>query len=737
MFINDSGSLKRLHEGNVTRIREYYLMGALSVIFIIIINFFIAYHLTTEQDNMAHIINMSGRQRMLSQSIALNSHLAIDYLRKNNKSNLDISTTSLTTFIKEMESNNKSLVTGKINNLQFAVSDKVYQMYYSQPFDIDFKLNEYLEAAKFIASLSINASNKERVEASDKSDLIIRSSSELLSSLDAVVTQYAFEYSELHTIYKVIQIGLSTSLIVAIILEIIIIFLPLEKRIRNRESLLIKEINERNLAEDKLKRTEYIYKLLESNIPNMAFLLFDTDYRYILAGGPFLATSGYKKSDVEGKCLDEVIKDKGRVKELKELYALALSGKTSYLKGVSSSGAYYETTIVPMRDTLGNINGGMAVTEDVSLQTNSRKEHLEIENRFRQLVDNIESAFWLASSDGSETIYLSPKFEKIFGRSIKSLYNKPKSFIDSIHPDDLDIVQKNRIQRIHDNNYDVEYRVVDDQKNIRWLWSRAFAVKDQTGTVVRTAGIIEDISKRKELEGKAFQLEIERQTVKILSDFIRDTAHDLRTPLTIIGTSAYLIKKLAQNDEQSHYIDTINKQVGKLTELIGQLHSMSQIEMMSSIYNKEIDVNYMIKSILANTRYKAMAKNIEVLCDLSEENIVIIGDENYLYKAISNMCDNAVLYTSVGQVEIKTTVIEKECTITISDTGIGIDEKEIDKIFDRFYKINKARPLNESGSGLGLSMSKLIIEKHGGKVTVNSTIGVGSTFTICLPLSKT
>ena len=530
-----------------------------------------------------------------------------------------------------------------------------------------------------------------------------------------------------------LQTILLVSLIILVILEILVIFIPLEKKIKQREASLIKQIEDRRLAEAKLRKTEYTYKLLATNLPNLSFLLFDKDMRFILADGPFLERSGFNKEKVEGKLLSEVIVG-DKYPEFYQYYKSALEGNSSFFEGYSDVGYYYHTHIVPTYDRQGEITGGMAVTEDISDSHKINIKLKEAQNRFNELAENLQSGFWLSSPDGNEIFYMNKSVAKIYGGSLNDLYKNPQSFKDNIHPDDIELTQKNRLDRISNNEYNIEFRL-QINNSIKWVWSRAFPVKNDKGETIRVAGIIEDITERKLLEQKAIQFEIDQKTIKLLSGFIRDTAHDLRTPLTIINTSSYLISKINSREDQLKHIDIINRQVARLTIIIDQLHSMSNIDAMNYLYTKPIKINHIIKNIKNNLTYKAKQKNISVNYSSLEGNYIINGDEDYLFKAINSICDNAIIYTEEnGEVNISTYKNENNLIIEIQDNGIGISESDLDKIFERFYKVNKARTSNTSSTGLGLTMAKLIIEKHKGKITVNSKLGEGSTFKISLPI---
>ena len=526
----------------------------------------------------------------------------------------------------------------------------------------------------------------------------------------------------------------------------------MEARIVEREDDLINQINIRHKIANDLHQTQYIYQLMIANLPNMSFLLFDRNLKYILAGGQFLEKTGYKKEEVEGKYLDDVIKIPEIRDRFKKYFNLALDGTSTNFDGQTMHGIWYHTRIVPMYDHKGLITGGMVINEDISERKAKDIEIQETESRFRQLADNIKSGFWLASADGEETLYISPALSKIFNQKEEFLITDPKSFTSTIHPDDVSITQDNRLERIYNNKYDVEYRVVKDNGEIRWIWSRAFPVKDHNGNIIRTAGIVEDITDRKKLEDQALQLGIEKQTIKILANFIRDTAHDLKTPLTIIRTSTYILEKTiinklfalspdnhnnpSQEGAKQHHLSVINKQVDRLKIIIDQLQNMAQLDSIEKLEFKDTDIVDIVNSISKNEHFRVLEKKQTSTLVIAENIPHINGNGNNLYMAITNIYDNAILYTPEGgSISVNVYINNMNIVIDIRDTGVGIPSHEIDKIFKRFYKINQARTSNNSGAGLGLSMAQLIVERHSGTISVESKPDEGSLFRIKLPIT--
>lgn len=121
----------------------------------------------------------------------------------------------------------------------------------------------------------------------------------------------------------------------------------------------------------------------------------------------------------------------------------------------------------------------------------------ESEATFRQLVERIREVFWMTNPDKTHMLYISPGYEEIWGRTCESLYAAPQSWMDAIHPEDRDRVRKAALTKQIDGRYDEKYRIIRPNGSIRWIWDRAFPIRDASGAVCRIAGIAEDITHRK------------------------------------------------------------------------------------------------------------------------------------------------------------------------------------------------------------------------------------------------
>lgn len=231
-----------------------------------------------------------------------------------------------------------------------------------------------------------------------------------------------------------------------------------------------------------------------------------------------------------------------------------------------------------------------------------------------------------------------------------------------------------------------------------------------------------------------------REVDNIKNDFISNVSHELRTPLTIISGFAQALSSDNISDEDKVIcIESINKEASKLSFLIKELLQFSKIDNKTKADNiKRFNPSSVIKDQVALYFYKAKEKNI--LIQVESENRIdckLTTNEIYFRQIINNLIDNAIKYSPQNStITISEKVTDDNYTVSVEDTGFGIDKEDLDKIFDRFYRVEKSRNSEIAGSGLGLSIVKLFLDTIGGTISVESTLGVGSKFTVIIKRNK-
>jgi len=217
------------------------------------------------------------------------------------------------------------------------------------------------------------------------------------------------------------------------------------------------------------------------------------------------------------------------------------------------------------------------------------------------------------------------------------------------------------------------------------------------------------------------------------NQFVSDASHELRTPISVIQGYTRMLERWGKDDPEvlSEAIEAIGKETENMKELVEKLLFIARNDKDTLILNKEkFSLSDMMEELVKETRIVDKRHIIE---DSIEKNIEIVGDRNRLKQAMRIFVDNAQKYTEPGKkIAIGLMKEDNRVVLSVKDEGCGIDSNDIQNIFDRFYRADQSRDRNKGGHGLGLSIAKIIILRHGGKIHVKSKLGEGSTFSVIL-----
>ena len=256
---------------------------------------------------------------------------------------------------------------------------------------------------------------------------------------------------------------------------------------------------------------------------------------------------------------------------------------------------------------------------------------------------------------------------------------------------------------------------------------RSFAV---TATPVRAGGasgavlVLHEISEQRRLE-------------RVRQDFVANVSHEFRTPLTAIQGFAETLLAGALEDptNRRRFVEIIRDHATRLARLTEDLLELSRIEAgQLKLEFRPVSVNQLVTACLETSSVKAGPKQLELKTELPEGLPPVRGDANRLQQVLQNLLDNAVQYTPPGgKIAVGAAHSGDQVVITVADTGIGIPQAEQSRIFERFYRVDAARSREVGGTGLGLSIARHIVEVHGGRLWVDSTVGEGSQFHFSIP----
>ena len=371
------------------------------------------------------------------------------------------------------------------------------------------------------------------------------------------------------------------------------------------------------------------------------------------------------------------------------------------------------------------------------------------EQRYRTLVEQLPLITYIDTpySYDEAAAYVSPQIERILGYSLAEWHSNPSFFVDHLHPDDRDRVREAQRQaRQHAEPLELEYRFIAADGRIVWLKDSYTIVYDESGNPSYTQGFAIDVTARKQAERDREALltqtqeqnERLRKLDRMKDEFIALVSHELRTPLTSI--CGYL-ELLLQDDvmaslpeAQLNWLEVIDRNAERLLRLVEDLLLTAQASAGNLALEKaELDVAAVVAQAVQAGTPVAAARGISLTC-ATESLPFANGDRLRIGQVVDNLVSNALKFTPAGgTVDVRAYPYRSAVRIEVTDTGMGISDEEQSQLFERFFRTARAQEQAIPGVGLGLSISKAIVEAHDGRISVRSAEGVGTTFFVDLP----
>ncbi len=528
---------------------------------------------------------------------------------------------------------------------------------------------------------------------------------------------------------------------------------------------LILEIGRRAKVEAALRQREQEFRALVENAPDV-IERFDRELRHVYVNPAVEKATGKSPSEFIGKTNREVGMPEANFSVwegvLRRIFETGQEEQIEFSVVTPKGLKYYQTRFVPefVVDGDCSTDGTPVYVLGISRDITDRKLALEAlresEQRLGQLAENIDEVFWMVTSDSSKILYISPAYEKIWGRSCESLYDQPNSWNDAIHPQDREIAMTKLEQQTQGEFTDAEYRIVRPDGSIRWIRDRGFPVHDEQGKVYRFAGIAEDITSRKQAELETYKaLQRERELGDLKSRFISMTSHEFRTPLTTIQSSAELLERYRDRlseEKQLTHLHRIQTAVERMTQMLDDVLIIGKAESGKLEFQPTpIDVVQFCRHLVEDLQLTA--KNQHKInfthqgdCTLaaqgtSEEgsgelsHTLPLVDEKLLRHILGNLLSNAIKYSpGNSSVQFNLTCFDDKAIFQIQDQGIGIPPEDLPRLFESFHRARNVGTIQ--GTGLGLAIVKQCVDLHKGEITVASEVGKGTTFTVTLPLSN-
>jgi len=346
-----------------------------------------------------------------------------------------------------------------------------------------------------------------------------------------------------------------------------------------------------------------------------------------------------------------------------------------------------------------------------------------------ELLSNINQVLFVrdAFSKNHDIIYVNNAYESLWGRSKQSLIDNPASYIESVHPDDREMVVRLYIEFLEGNlEYEKDFRIIRANGDIRWIFAKTFAIFNEKGEVYRIAGIAEDITNRKESE-----LNIKRFN-DVQSGVLKMLAHDLRTPIAGIKLMASLIESSSEEKVEeitNNIVDCCDNTLNMMDDLLSHIQMTGKgvsINLTSLIIEDEI------RKVCDDFNLQFSHK--EVKFNLPTTNTSVNLDSIKFKQILSNLVTNAIKFSHTkGIVSISVEEFNSHVNLVIKDNGVGISEELLPEVFDIFTRARREGTNGEKSSGIGLSITKRLVELHNATINVSSKLNKGTEILISFP----
>jgi PAS domain S-box-containing protein len=390
----------------------------------------------------------------------------------------------------------------------------------------------------------------------------------------------------------------------------------------------------------------------------------------------------------------------------------------------------------------GNEPHGILVScNDITERKKTENALKESEEKFRQIAENMGEVFWVIDPKTGEVIYVSPVYQWVWGRTCQSLYENHESWIEAIHPGDRDRTVEmiwNGFDNADEAKEGFEYRVIKPDGKIIWVWMQSFLIRDESGEISRIVGVASEITgyKKAEQEIKALLDELKRSNEE-LQQFAYVTSHDLQEPLRTIASFTQLMERRYKgklDEDADEFMDYIVDASVRMKQMIMDLLEYSRVGTKQEMY-RTIDIESKLNDVLVNLNDLIERSRAEITHDSLP---VVFGDESQLLLLLQNLITNAIKFRKENEPpRIHISAVKdpekNEYVFSIADNGIGIEEQYFGRIFTIFQRLHTREEYQ--GTGIGLSVAKRIVERHGGMIWVESEFGEGSTFYFTIPIN--
>ncbi|HLA79395.1 MAG TPA: PAS domain S-box protein, partial [Vicinamibacteria bacterium] len=485
-----------------------------------------------------------------------------------------------------------------------------------------------------------------------------------------------------------------------------------------------------------------------------AIISIDAEQRILLFNPAAEKLFGCSRDEAIGQHLERLMPERFRVNHRTHVQEFADTGATTRamgrlgtLYGLRADGSEFPIEASISRAQVAGKSIYTVILRDVTERTESIERLRESEERFRQLTDRIEEVFWMTDFPKTTMLYVSPAYEKIWGRSCESLYTSPGDWMETVHPEDRARVRE-ALTRQAEGAYDEEYRIVRPDGSLRVIHDRAFPVPDAVGNAYRVVGVAEDVTERKRAEEERSRLESQlrrSQKMEAIGRLAGGVAHDFNNMLgVILGYADMALRKLRPIDPIYKPLHEIRDAGQRSAELTRQLLAFSRQQ---PIAPQVLDLNAQLRG-MERLLQRIIGEDVALEFALAPELWPVLMDRSQVDQAIANLAINSRdAMPDGGKLTVETANITADdayckrrpgsrpgdyVMLAVSDTGIGMDEATRERAFEPFFT---TKPEGR-GTGMGLATIYGVVRQNNGFADIYSEPGHGTTIRLYLPRSQ-
>ncbi len=502
-----------------------------------------------------------------------------------------------------------------------------------------------------------------------------------------------------------------------------------------------------DISEIKALENEFIILRSVFELSNEGMAV-ELDGKYILANESFAKLYGYdSREDVIGVEAHSMMPDeddkKGRETYHQYLHKNESPTRYEFLTQRRDGSKFYAEVSLTYFE-FGQRKYYVIVAHDVTERKRTQQVIKESEERYRNIAENIDDFFWTAErvNDRLKPIFYTASVEKITGYPSHEFLADEKRFFRLIYPDDLpDVITK--LKRFYQNMYkrseELEFRIINKYGNVVWIRNKINVLRDRKGKINKIYGLVSDVSMTKKAEEDLLSSTESLQKLNETKDkFISIISHDLRTPFSsILGFTDLLLNEDDLTVEESRkYIEYIQESSRNMLSLVNSLLDWTRIQTGRIQFEPvHMELSELVQKIIMGMQGFALQKDIELINAVTTDYVLFI-DQSLVMQALNNLVSNALKFTPSGgaiRIAAKQAEQPRYIQVSVKDSGVGIKPENLDKIFRIDSKFTTEGTEGEKGTGLGLSLVKEIVEKHGGRIWVESEYGQGAEFIFTLP----